>query len=311
MLETILGSVMNATFAASILRISTPILLAALGAMISDRAGCANIGLEGTMLISALAGVAVSSLGNEATGPWMGLLAAIVIGAAVGAVMAYLILGLKTNGVLAGVAVNSIGSAGTIFVLYLLTGQKGISSSMRSYNLPKVNIPILKDIPILGDIFSGQNLLTYVAFIAVAIMAYLLYKTPLGLRIRAVGENPGAAASVGINVTKMKCIARHSLRHYGGTWGCPYVNGLCLLVCERHDGRPRLSLRWRPRPWARATPVGTMVSSVFFGVAMAIANALQTLNIAYELVAGIPYFATILGLAAYAWREKKRAKETL
>jgi simple sugar transport system permease protein len=168
---------------------STPILLAALGAMISDRAGCANIGLEGTMLISALAGVAVSSLGTEATGPWMGLLAAIVIGGIVCAVMAYLILGLKTNGVLAGGAVNSIGSAGTIFVLYLLTGQKGISSSMRSYNLPKVNIPILKDIPILGDIFSGQNLLTYVAFIAVAIMAYLLYKTPLGLRIRR-SRNP-------------------------------------------------------------------------------------------------------------------------
>lgn len=310
MLETIWGSVMNATFAASILRISTPILLAALGAMISDRAGCANIGLEGTMLISALAGVAVSSLGTEATGPWMGLLAAIVIGGIVGAVMAYLILGLKTNGVLAGVAVNSIGSAGTIFVLYLLTGQKGISSSMRSYNLPKVNIPILKDIPILGDIFSGQNLLTYVAFIAVAIMAYLLYKTPLGLRIRAVGENPGAAASVGINVTKMKCIALILSGIMAGLGGAHMSMGyVSWFARDMTAGRGFIALA--AEAMGRATPVGTMVSSVFFGVAMAIANALQTLNIAYELVAGIPYFATILGLAAYAWREKKRSKETL
>lgn len=310
MLETIWGSVMNATFAASILRISTPILLAALGAMISDRAGCANIGLEGTMLISALAGVAVSSLGTETTGPWMGLLAAIVIGGIVGAVMAYLILGLKTNGVLAGVAVNSIGSAGTIFVLYLLTGQKGISSSMRSYNLPKVNIPILKDIPILGDIFSGQNLLTYVAFIAVAIMAYLLYKTPLGLRIRAVGENPGAAASVGINVTKMKCIALILSGIMAGLGGAHMSMGyVSWFARDMTAGRGFIALA--AEAMGRATPVGTMVSSVFFGVAMAIANALQTLNIAYELVAGIPYFATILGLAAYAWREKKRSKETL
>jgi simple sugar transport system permease protein len=310
MLETIWGSIMNATFAASILRISTPILLAALGAMISDRAGCANIGLEGTMLISALAGVAVSSLGTEATGPWMGLLAAVLIGAVVGGVMAYLILGLKTNGVLAGVAVNSIGSAGTIFVLFLLTGQKGISCTLRSYTLPKVDIPILKDIPVLGDILSGQNLLTYVAFIAVAIMAYLLYKTPLGLRIRAVGENPGAAASVGINVTKMKCIALVLSGIMAGLGGAHMSMGyVSWFARDMTAGRGFIALA--AEAMGRATPVGTMVSSVFFGVAMAIANALQTLNIAFELVAGIPYFATIVGLAAYAWREKKRSKETL
>ncbi len=310
MLDTILDSIFNATFAASILRISTPILLAALGAMISDRAGCANIGLEGTMLISALAGVAVSSLGNEVTGPWMGLAAAIVIGGIVGAVMAYLILGLKTNGVLAGVAVNSIGSAGTIFVLFLLTGQKGISSSMRSYNLPKVNIPIVKDIPVLGDILSGQNLLTYVAFAAVAIMAYLLYKTPLGLRIRAVGENPGAAASVGINVTKMKCIALILSGIMAGLGGAHMSMGyVSWFARDMTAGRGFIALA--AEAMGRATPVGTMVSSVFFGLAMAVANTMQTLNIAYELVAGIPYFATILGLAAYAWREKKRLKDTL
>ncbi|HWQ51458.1 MAG TPA: ABC transporter permease [Terriglobales bacterium] len=310
MLETIWGSIFNATFAASILRISTPILLAALGAMISDRAGCANIGLEGTMLISALAGVAFSSFGNEVTGPWLGLMAAIVIGAIVGAVMAYLILGLKTNGVLAGVAVNSIGSAGTIFVLFLLTGQKGISSTLRSYNLPKVSIPVLKDIPVLGDIVSGQNLLTYVAFIAVAIMAYLLYKTPLGLRIRAVGENPGAAASVGINVTKMKCIALVLSGIMAGLGGAHMSMGyVSWFARDMTAGRGFIALA--AEAMGRGTPVGTMVSSVFFGVAMAVANALQTLNIAYELVAGIPYFATILGLAAYAWREKKRSKDML
>ncbi|HWP80295.1 MAG TPA: ABC transporter permease [Candidatus Acidoferrum sp.] len=310
MLETIWGSIFNATFAASILRISTPILLAALGAMISDRAGCANIGLEGTMLISALAGVAFSSFGNEATGPWLGLMAAIVIGAIVGAVMAYLILGLRTNGVLAGVAVNSIGSAGTIFVLFLLTGQKGISSTLRSYNLPKVNIPILKDIPVLGDIVSGQNLLTYVAFIAVGIMAYLLYKTPLGLRIRAVGENPGAAASVGINVTKMKCIALVLSGIMAGLGGAHMSMGyVSWFARDMTAGRGFIALA--AEAMGRGTPVGTMASSVFFGVAMAVANALQTLNIAYELVAGIPYFATILGLAAYAWREKKRSKDML
>ena len=301
---------MNATFAASILRITTPILLAALGCMISDRAGCSNIGLEGTMLMSALAGVMASSLGNEVTGPWLGLAAAIICGALVGSVMAYLILGLKANSVMAGVAMNSIGSAGTVFVLFLLTGQKGISSSLRSYTLPKVNIPVIKDIPVLGDIISGQNLLTYVAFISVAAMVYLLYKTPLGLRIRAVGENPGAAASVGINVVKMKFIALVLSGVMAGLGGAHMSMGyVSWFARDMTAGRGFIALA--AEAMGRGTPVGTMVSSVFFGVAMAVANALQTLNIAYELVAGIPYLATIVGLAAYAWREKSKTKNSL
>ncbi len=304
-----LEAFLSPTFAASILRIATPILLAALGAVISDKAGCTNIGLEGTMLIAALTGVIFSSLGNQSSGPWLGLIAAIIAGAIVGAVMAYLILGLKTNAVLAGVAMNTVGSSGTVFVLYLLTGQKGMSSNLKSYTLPSIDIPIIKDIPILGDILSGQNLLTYVSFVAVFALAYMLYKTPLGLKIRAVGENPGAASSVGINVNKMKFIALVLSGIMAGLGGAHMSMGyVSWFARDMTAGRGFIALA--AEAMGRGTPVGTMISSIFFGITMAIANTLQTMNIAYELVAGIPYLATIIGLAAYAWREKSKKKST-
>src|SRR5690606_32246197 len=121
--------------------------------------------------------------------------------------LAYFALQLKPDSLLGGIALNLLASGGTIFLLYVLAGDKGISSSLLSKVLPQVQIPIIKDIPVVGDIFSNHNVLTYVAFLSVVVLYYFLYRTPLGLRLRAVGESPDAAASVGVSVHRIQFIA--------------------------------------------------------------------------------------------------------
>jgi simple sugar transport system permease protein len=178
--------IFNPQFGYSVLRVSTPILFAALGALISDKAGVINIALEGIMLMSALTGVIFSAITGSA---FFGLFMAVLVGGLVGLSLGYFSLNLKTDVILAAVAINMIALGGTIFVLFLVAGDKGISSSLASKVLPKIDIPGLKSIPGIGPIFSGHNVLTYMAFLSVFLIWFFLYKTPLGLRIRAVGEN--------------------------------------------------------------------------------------------------------------------------
>ncbi len=203
-----MGSLFNlifsTTFGYSVLRVTTPILFATIGAMISIKAGVVNISMEGTMLTAALTAVVISGYTGSALA---GLIGSILIGMLLGLMLAYFALNLKTNIILAAIAINLMASGGTIFALFLISGDRGISSSINSQMLPRIIIPVLDSIPVLGGIFSNHNILTYVSLISVFLVYVLLYKTPLGLRIRAVGENPNAAASVGINVRKVQYIA--------------------------------------------------------------------------------------------------------
>ena len=206
MFDQFLSTILKADFLFSIIRITAPILFAALGAVVAEKAGVVNIGLEGIMSISALFGVLFSYW----TQSWLvGVLGALVIGVILGLLMGFFALKLKTDIILAGIAINMIGGGGTIFLLYMFTGMRGNTGALVSQNIliPTVNVPLIKSIPILGEVLSGHSVLTYVAFILVFVMAALLYKTSLGLNIRAVGENEHAAESVGISVLRIKYIA--------------------------------------------------------------------------------------------------------
>ena len=203
-MDNILDLIFSVSFVFSVLRLTTPILFAALSSVISERAGIGNITMEGTMLISAFTGVVVSAWTGSA---WIGFLAAVVIGGLTGWLLSYIIFKLVVNDILAGTAVNLIGSGGTVFFLFALTGVRGISTSLSSKVMPAVDIPMVKDIPVIGEVVSGQNVVTYLAFISAFVIWFLLFRTKLGLRIRAVGENPDAAKSVGISVFRTKSIA--------------------------------------------------------------------------------------------------------
>ena len=195
----------------SILRISAPILFATLGAIVVEKAGFCNIGLEGIMMFAALTG----SLVSYYAGSWFwGLLAALAMGTLMGLMMGFFAFQLKTDITLVGIAVNMMGSGGTLFlckVITNLTEGKAMASSTglitSALCVPNITIPLLNKIPFLGGVLSGHSLLTYLAFIICGLTSVMLYKTSLGMNIRAVGENPNAASSVGVSVLKIKYIA--------------------------------------------------------------------------------------------------------
>ena len=197
LLQEILKTLSLPEFYFAMFRSATPVLLTTLGAMISSRSGTSNIALEGTMLISAFVGVVVSAFSHSA---WIGFLGAVFAGFVVSNILAYFILKLNSNAVISGIALNTFASGGTIFVLYLITGEKGASTSLESLKLPSLTIPVVKDIPVIGAVLSGHHVLTYTALVLVAVVWYMFKYTRLGMHIRAVGESPDAAESVGIPV---------------------------------------------------------------------------------------------------------------
>ena len=289
------------------IRVATPILLASLGAVICTKAGVVNLGLEGIMLISALAGVLGSAFGGSF---WIGLLTGLLASVAVSAVFAYFHLVLKANNVLCGTAVNTMASGLTVFVLQLATGEKGNSSSLKSFSFPNVDIPIIKDIPVLGGILSGHNALTYLALAMVVVIWFFLYKTPTGLRMRAVGENPNAASSVGQNVIKIQFLAIVLCGLMTGLGGMYLSMGyLTMFVRDMTAGRGFIALA--ACSMGQATPVGALISSMIFAFFDGLSNILQVLKIPSEFIQMLPYLATIAGLTVYSIQKSAAASRKI
>lgn len=307
-MDNTLHLIFSTSFAYSVFRLTTPILLATLSSVLSERAGIGNITMEGTMLISAFIGVVVSAYSGSA---WLGFLGAAVIGGAVGYLLSYVVFKLEVNDILAGISINLLGSGGTVFLLFALTGVRGISTSLSSGVMPSLELPLIKDIPVLGDIVSGHNLITYLAFIMVFVVWYLLFRTKLGLRIRAVGENPDAAESVGINVYRTKSTAliiAGILSGMGGAYmSMGYVSWFAKNITA---GRGWIGIA--AAAMSGQHPVLGMIASIFFGIADATANTLQTINLPSQLVLMIPYVVTLIAMCIYAYyglQKKKRGRQ--
>lgn len=307
MLQSIIGIIFSEAFVFSIFRITTPILFAALAAVVADRAGVTNIGLEGIMMISALTGVIFSAWTQSA---WIGLLCAILLGMLTALMIGFFALKLKTDIILAGIAVNMLGNGGTVFFMYLASGDRGYSANLASKVMPTVNIPVLQDIPVLGGILSGHNILTYLAFIFVALVWVLLYETPMGLQIRAVGESPNAADSVGVSVNRIKYIALGISGALAGMGGAFMSMGyMSSFNTNMTAGRGFIALA--AEAMGRGEPIGTMLTSLLFGFADALANNMQSLGLPQELVAMTPYVFTVVGLAVYAASTLKKSRKKL
>ena len=300
-MEHLLHAIFSADFVYSVLRLTTPILLAGLGALITDRAGVMNIGLEGIMLCAALAGVRGSAMTQNA---FLGFLFALLVGMALGLLMAYFAIHLKTDMVLTGIAMNLLASGGTVFVLYAVANDKGMSTSLKSLTMPVINIPFIQDIPVIGTVISGHNLLTYLALISVAAMWILLYKTPLGLRIRVVGENSHAAESVGIHVKKVQYIAL-AISGILAAMGGAYMSMGYMDKFARDMTAGRGFIALAAEALGRGTPVGTLLSSLVFGTADALGSNLQVLDIPVQFVQMLPYVFTVVGLVLYSAMKHK------
>lgn len=287
------------------IRVGTPLIFAALGASICTQAGVVNLGLEGIMLISALMGVLGSVWGGSLIS---GAIIGILSGTLVSVIFAYFHLVLKANNVLCGTAVNTVATGLTVFVLQIVTGEKGNSSSLQSFVFPNIDIPVIKNIPIIGEIVSGHNALTYIALIMVFVVWFLMYKTPLGLRMRAIGESPDVASSVGQSVSKIQFLAIilcGILTSLGGMYLS--MGYLDMFVRDMTAGRGFIALA--ACSMGRATPIGALVSAMIFAFFDGLSNILQILKIPSEFIQMLPYLSTIIGLTIYSIQKRARLKK--
>ena len=192
-----------------ILRVTTPILLCALGGVYSERSGTGNITYEGSMLMATFTGVVGSYFTGSAL---VGVLCAMLGGVLVNLFYGLLRLRMGGDNVVCGFAVNSFCVGATTYLLRTLFQTSGTLSDPKIQGLYKVRVPILKDIPVVKYFFTNQTLLVYLAFILVVVTTIVLKRTKFGMNIRACGENPMAAAAVGVNVTRTSYYYRHALR---------------------------------------------------------------------------------------------------
>jgi simple sugar transport system permease protein len=301
-MSPLLKSILSAEFGFAIFRVMTPLLFAAIGVSISSLAGTINISMEGTMLISAFVGVVVSAFTESLV---LALLAGIAAGVAMGAILSYFHLRLKADIILAAIALNLFASGITVFLLFIASGDKGSSSSLKSLVFPELHIPLIKSIPVLGTIISGHNIMTYGVILAIVVFYIIIFKTPLGLRIRAVGQNPNAAESVGINVNRTRMWAL-MLSGFFGAFGGLYLSMgyVSWFARDMTAGRGWIAI-------AAATlggylPLGTFLASLLFGAVNALAIYLASLQFPSELISLIPYLATVIALTIYSARALKR-----
>lgn len=287
-----LKSILSAQYLFSIIRVTTPLLFASMAAVVIRRAGIICIAFEGMMLFAAFGGVLGSALTQSVLG---GIACGVLFGMLIAMVYAYFVLSLKANTYLTGLAINMLGSGGTVFLLYLSTGDKGVSTALNSLVVPSVEIPLVKNIPILGEVLSGHNALTYLAFLAVIAVYFLINKTVLGLRIRSVGENASAAASVGIKVVRTQFIAiviGGLLASFGGLYMS--MGYLPFFTRDMIAGRGFIGIA--AQNLGGAMPIPTMLAALAFGAAEAASNILQSLRLPAEFMQMIPYAATLIGL---------------
>lgn len=303
-MDSFIALFLTPSFAYAILRVTTPILFASLGNVISDKAGVSNIAMEGTMLTASLAGVLVSAYSNSA---FIGLLAALLVGVLFSAFMAYISLYLGTKVIMAGIALNLFASSFTVYILYMFTGQKGNSASLASKQLPIIDLPIIKDIPVIGEIFSGHNILVYVGLLSIVVIYVMLNKTKLGAHIKAVGENPSAAASVGINVRRIQVIAlclSGLLAGFGGAFMS--MGYLSMFTRDMIAGRGWIAIA--ACAMGKSMVIPTVITAFLFGIFSAIGNVLQLQNIPSELISTLPYIAVFIGIVAYSIGKSKGEK---
>lgn len=303
----LLLTIFSAAFLATVIRTSTPLLLATLGGLIADLSGALNVALEGQMLIGCLTAVLVSVVA-----PWyVAVLAAIVAGAILGLVMAFFALRMKADIILVGFAINILASGGTVFALTLATGgDKGTSINLPSKAIPAVDLSFLSAIPgigpILTAIFSGHSLLSWVAALLVYGIWYFLYRTPWGLWLRGVGEYPAAPEAAGIPVTAVKV---YSLLVSGGLAGLAGAQ----LAMFNYIGFTRDMTAGRGFIALGAVllgarhPVGALLAALLFGAFDGLTVVLPGLFawVPPEIIHMIPFIVTILALVLFSYRAQR------
>jgi simple sugar transport system permease protein len=279
-------------FLAAAIRISTPLLLAATGELINERAGVLNLGIEGTMLAGALG----SAIGATAGGPWVGVLVALGVGVLIAGSFSAVAIGARANQIIAGTAITlgCIGLTGSIYRRAFGAGGPGLSIP----TFGAVPIPGLRDIPVLGPALFEQSALTYLAWLLVPCAGWALFRSWWGLALRAVGDSAEAARASGLPVRRVQLLATLTGGALAGLAGATLVLAQVGTFAEKMTaGRGFIAIaivvlgRWNPG--------GVLLAALLFGGAGALQFGFQAMGLAlpYQLFLVMPYAIALLALA--------------
>ncbi len=284
---------------AAMLRYATPLLFAALGGIISERSGVINIGLEGMMLMGAFFGI----WGADVLHSWvLGLLVAMAAGGLLAFVHAVFSIHLRADQVVSGTAVNflALGITGYFFIAHY--GANGTPSNISS--VPNVVLPGIKNLAFFGTAIGRTNLLTWIALLLVPTLTFFLFRTSWGLRLRAVGEKPRAADTVGVSVRRVRYVAVVASGMFAAVGGA-YLSVAFVGSFNQNmtEGRGFIALaavifgKWRP--------VGALIATLLFGFSSALADRLPTFSqSAATLFQALPYVLTLIAVAGIIGRSR-------
>ena len=313
--ELLSWSLLLAGLLAALLRAATPILLAALGGLVSDLAGSINVALEGLLRVAAFFGVIVSAHAGmwfpqlaPAWYPWLGCLAGVLAALALTGVLAVCHLEWGADLIVAGIAVNILAAGLTVFLLASLVGDKGSTAALNSPVLPSLHWPVTADRPWLNVLLNGadgrgHHVLLYVALLAAPLLALFLKYTRYGTWLRAVGENREAAFNAGIPVRQVQYAALLLSGVLAGLGGIYLSMGyLSLFQADMTAGRGFLALA---AIFLGARSVaGTFCAAMLFGASTVLATQLGAQQIPTQLVYMVPPLVTLLALVAAGARRR-------
>jgi general nucleoside transport system permease protein len=282
---------------------AVPIIYAGIGGQISLTAGDLNISLEGEMLGGAFVAVtATYFLGS----PWLGIAGAMCAGAMMGLLFGILIVPLKGNVFLVGITFNFLLASLTVLLLGVIFGVRGSFSSPDLIRIPIMPIGPLAGIPVLGPVLSSQTYLAWLVIPLIVLWAYVLRSTALGLRLRALGDNPDAVRSAGLDVNRLRLGVQVVCGMLCGLAGAQLALGaLTLFSAGMSAGRGFVALAivllvWQ-RPWLLA------LVAVLFGATDGIGIKLQQFNMPAQFPQMLPYVVTLLALILVSFRRRIQA----
>lgn len=303
-MDNLFASFFTASFVALVIRVGTPLLFASMSAYSADIAGIPNIAVEGIMIFGALFGVYFSAISGSA---WVGLLGVVAVGVLCALLIAFFTMKMRANPIMVGIALNLFAADFSIWLLLVWTGSKGTTASLPSKVLPTLEIPGLKDIPVLGTILSGHYFLTYVCIILAILLAVLVYKTPFGLRMKACGLDAYAAQSVGIKVNRVRLIAiiiSGILAALGGA----FLSMGYLSIFSNNMTASRGWIGIAANAVGQGNLLVVVLTTVIFAIAQGVVSQLALAALPSELINTIPYICVLLGLIFLSIKEYRKAK---
>ena len=274
------------------------LLLPALGGLISERSGVVNIAMEGMMLTGAYAGV-MSALATQSV--YGGLVGAMVAGGLMALIHAFVSINFKADQIVSGIAINLAALGLTNFLLFVQTGGQGVPSLKDSLRLPNISLGPISHIPFVGPVFFQQNIVFYIAILILIGIQFMLFRTNIGLRIRAVGEHPQAADTAGVNVylVRYSCVVASGI--LSGLAGAFLSLGIAgIFNSNMTDGVGFIALA--AVVFGRYTPWSTGIACLIFGLGEALSIRLQDSHVSPDLLSTIPYILTLIALVGLVGR---------